>query len=173
MNSILEEAGQSFQVTRERIRQIEAKALRKLPAERALRLVHFSRSILNAEAFPMATIVNCWSVLAVRDLALSTRYYMEVLGFTKEPINGPGWSFLSRDSFRIMLGECVDERPAGELGNHSYFAYWNIEGVDDLYQEFVAKGAIVTSKPTNKPWGLREFSLSTPDGHRIVCGETL
>ena len=80
---------------------------------------------------------------------------------------------MSRDRFRVMLGECVDERPAGELGNHSYFAYWNVEGVDALYAEFVAKGAIVTSWPTNKPWGLREFGLSTPDGHRIVCGETI
>ncbi len=52
-------------------------------------------------------------------------------------------------------------------------AYWNVEGVDDPYREFVAKGALVSSKPTNKPWGLREFGLSTPDGHRIVCGEAI
>jgi uncharacterized glyoxalase superfamily protein PhnB len=112
-------------------------------------------------------------VLAVRDLEVSTGYCMDVLGFQKEPVNAAGWSFLARDSFRVMLGECVDERPAAELGNHSYFAYWNVEGVDDLYREFVAKGALVSSKPTNKPWGLREFGLSTPDGHRIVSGETI
>jgi uncharacterized glyoxalase superfamily protein PhnB len=112
-------------------------------------------------------------VLAVRDLAVSTRYYIEVLGFQKDPIHAPGWSFLTRDHFRVMLGECPDERPAGELGNHSYFAYWNVEGVDDLYQEFLKKGAMVTSAPMDKPWGLREFGLSTPDGHRIVCGQLI
>jgi uncharacterized glyoxalase superfamily protein PhnB len=121
----------------------------------------------------MAKIVNSWCVLAVRDLEVSTRYYMDVLGFRKEPINAAGWSFLSRDSFRVMLGECSDERPAAELGNHSYFAYWNVEGVDDLYREFAAKSALVAAPPTNKPWGLREFALSTPDGHRITCGETI
>lgn len=121
----------------------------------------------------MAQIVNSRCVLAVRDLALSTRYYVDVLGFQKDPIDAAGWSFLSRDHFRLMLGECVDERAAGELGNHSYFAYWNVTGVDDLYREFAAKGALVTSKPANKPWGLREFFLSTPDGHRIVCGEEI
>jgi predicted enzyme related to lactoylglutathione lyase len=121
----------------------------------------------------MSKIVDSRSVLAVRDLELSTRYYVDVLGFAKDPIDGPGWSFLSRDRFRVMLGECVDERPAGELGNHSWFVYWNVEGVDDLYQELVAKGALVSSAPTDKPWGLREFGMSTPDGHRIVCGETL
>ena len=78
-----------------------------------------------------------------------TRYYIDILGFRKDPISAEGWSFLTRDSFRVMLGECVDERPAGELGNHSYFAYWNVEGVDDLYSELVGKGAMVSSPPTN------------------------
>lgn len=121
----------------------------------------------------MPQIVNSRCVLAVRDLEVSTRYYMEVLGFCKDPIDAPGWSFLTRDSFRVMLGECVDERPASELNNHSYFAYWNVKGVDELYREFADKGALISSRPTNKPWGLREFGLSTPDGHRIVCGEEI
>lgn len=121
----------------------------------------------------MAQIVNSRCVLAVRDLKLSTSYYIDVLGFTEDPIRAEGWSFLTRDCFRVMLGECADDRPASELRNHSYFAYWNVKGVDDLYLEFVAKGALVSSKPTNKPWGLREFGLSTPDGHRITCGEEI
>lgn len=121
----------------------------------------------------MPEIVNSWCVLAVRNLEVSTRYYVDVLGFKKEPIPAEGWSFLSRDRFRVMLGECKDERPASELANHSYFAYWNVQGVDELYQEFAAKGALTSSKPTNKPWGQREFGLSTPDGHRIVCGEEI
>jgi uncharacterized glyoxalase superfamily protein PhnB len=121
----------------------------------------------------MAEIVDSRCVLAVRDLDLSTRYYIDVLGFRKDPIDAQGWSFLTRDKFRVMLGECADERPASELGDHSYFAYWNVEGIDELYREFVANGAIVSSAPTNKPWGLREFGLRTPDGHRITCGEMI
>ena len=121
----------------------------------------------------MAQIVNSRCVLAVRDLQVSTRYYVDVLGFSVDPISAEGWSFLTRDRFRVMLGECRDEKPAAELGNHSYFAYWNIDRVDDFYREIAAKGALVTSKPENKPWGIREFGLRTPDGHRITCGETL
>jgi uncharacterized glyoxalase superfamily protein PhnB len=121
----------------------------------------------------MAQIIASRCVLAVRDLAVSTRYYIDVLGFTKDPIDAEGWSFLTRDVFQVMLGECPDQRPAGELGDHSYFAYWNVEGVDELYREFVAKGALVSSEPTDKPWGLREFGLRTPDGHRITCGELI
>jgi catechol 2,3-dioxygenase-like lactoylglutathione lyase family enzyme len=120
-----------------------------------------------------AKIVNSRCVLAVRDLQISTRYYVDVLGFTKDPIDAEGWSFLTRDVFRVMLGECSDALPASELGDHSYYAYWNVEGVDELYREFVTKGALVTSAPTDKPWGLREFGLTTPDGHRIVCGQII
>ena len=121
----------------------------------------------------MTHIINSRCVLAVRDLDVSTKYYVDVLGFRKDPINAPGWSFLTRDCFRVMLGECQDAQPADELGDHSYFAYWNVEGIDDFYQELVSKRALVTSKPANKPWGLREFGLRTPDGHRIVCGQTI
>lgn len=121
----------------------------------------------------MARIVNSLYVLAVRDLQVSTKYYLEALGFQKDPIDAAGWSFLSRDCIRVMLGECKDAQPAGDLGDHSYFAYWNVEGVDDLYRELVSRGALVTSVPIDKPWGLREFGLRTPDGHRIVCGQTI
>jgi uncharacterized glyoxalase superfamily protein PhnB len=121
----------------------------------------------------VARIVNSRCVLAVLDLMASTRYYMDVLGFSQDPINAEGWSFLTRDTFRVMLGECKDATPAGELGNHSYFAYWNVDDVDQFYQEIVAKGALVTSEPSDKPWGLREFGMRTPDGHRITCGELI
>jgi uncharacterized glyoxalase superfamily protein PhnB len=121
----------------------------------------------------VAGIVSSRCVLAVVDLEVSTRYYIDVLGFSRDPIDAAGWSFLTRDNFSVMLGECSDERPAGELGNHSYFAYWRIEGLDQFYAEVVARGALVTAKPADKPWGLRVFALRTPDGHRITCGEPL
>ena len=113
-------------------------------------------------------------VLAVRNLRISTDFYMNVLGFKRDfGDESDGWSFLSRNSVRLMLGECVDEVPASELNNHSYFAYMNVTSVDDLFNEIVANGGVPTSHPTNKQWGLREFSITTPDGHRIMFGETL
>ena len=60
----------------------------------------------------MARIVNSRCVLAVRDLNVSTRYYTEVLGFSRDPIDAAGWSFLTRDNFSVMLGECANEKPA-------------------------------------------------------------
>jgi catechol 2,3-dioxygenase-like lactoylglutathione lyase family enzyme len=69
----------------------------------------------------MAQIVDSRCVLAVRNLKESTQFYIDVLGFRRDPIEAPGWSFLTRDNFKVMFGECPDEKPASELGDHSYF----------------------------------------------------
>jgi catechol 2,3-dioxygenase-like lactoylglutathione lyase family enzyme len=120
----------------------------------------------------MTRITDCRVVLAVRDLKASTRFYIDVLGFRRDfGDESDGWSFLSRDAFKVMLGECPDEKPAAELGNHSYVAYLIVEGVDRIHEELAARGAEVTSKPVTEPWGLREFAIRTPDGHRLRFGE--
>lgn len=122
----------------------------------------------------MAGIVGSRTVLAVRDLKRSTQHYMDVLGFQRDFGDGSdGWSFLSRDAFKVMLGECRDAQPASELGDHSYVGYLLVEGVDEIHAELAARGAQLITAPTSKPWGLREFALRTPDGHRYTFGEPL
>ena len=122
----------------------------------------------------MHRIVDSRCVLAVRNLDESTRFYVDVLGFQRDFGDGSdGWSFLSWDAFKVMLGECPDEKPASELGNHSYVAYLIVQGVDQLYEEVSVRGAEVISQPTTEPWGLREFTIRTPDGHRIRFGEPI
>ena len=133
----------------------------------------YHRRIVKEKRSRLAEIENSRCVLAVRNLQVSTRYYLDVLGFKKDPIDADGWSFLTRDTFRLMLGECVDEQPASALGNHSYFAYWNVDDVDGFFEEITARNALVTSQPSDKPWGLWEFSMTTPDGHRITCGQLI
>ena len=120
----------------------------------------------------MATIRAPRSVLAVRDLPGSTDFYVNVLGFRRDPIDADGWSFLTRDAFSVMLGECADTPAASTLGDHAYFAYLLVEQLDDLHAEFSARGADC-SRPEDKPWGLREFGVRTPDGHRMMFGEPL
>ena len=121
-----------------------------------------------------ANFVASRFVLAVQDLRVSTDFYMNILGFTRDfGDESDGWSFLSRGNVRLMIGDCPGIVSAGEVGDHSYFAYINVDNVDELYAEISANGYPTSSVPTTKPWGLREFGVKTPDGHRIVFGQTM
>jgi catechol 2,3-dioxygenase-like lactoylglutathione lyase family enzyme len=109
-------------------------------------------------------------VLAVNNLVTSSDFYKNKLGFQTLWEEG-GWHFLIRDDIKIMLGECPDDKPASEINSHSYFAYLEVDNIDMLYNEYQSKGVEILSDIENKPWGQREFSIRTIDGHRITFGE--
>lgn len=111
-------------------------------------------------------------VLAVHDARKSADYYVQMLGFSvvSEP---PGWVFVVKDNCMIMLGECPDDMSPGELGCHSYYAYFKVADADLYYQSLQAKGADLLSEIEDKPWLMREFALRTIDGHRITIGHSL
>lgn len=119
----------------------------------------------------MSHIEHIRCVLAVTDLAKSAGFYRDNLGF-KVDFEVDGWAFLSRDRFSVMLGHCPDEVPAKQTGNHSWFAYANVDGVDALYLEYRQKGVNIIEPVEDKPWGMREFAIETPDGHRIKFGQS-
>lgn len=110
------------------------------------------------------------SVLAVRSLGISVPYYRDRLGMHID-LEVPGWCFLSRGNFAVMLGECPDAISAKELGDHSYFAYVTVLDAAGLFQEFSARSIEFIKPLTDEPWGMREFGLRTIDGHRIMFGQ--
>jgi uncharacterized glyoxalase superfamily protein PhnB len=112
-------------------------------------------------------------VLAVRDLAGSAAYFQDVLGFKLDWKEADDWRLMSRGGVRMMLGHCPNERPAAEIGAHSYIAYLESDDVDALHAEIAARGAIVRQVPADKPYGMREMLIATPDGHRIMVGQKL
>ena len=72
---------------------------------------------------PGMRILGSTHVIAVPDLAASSAFYRDVLGFQVEGIGGPGWRLFVKDACRIMAGECRDATPPRETGDHSYFLY--------------------------------------------------
>lgn len=115
-------------------------------------------------------VVHTRHVLAVKDLAVAAGYFKEQLGFDLD-FTAPGWEFLSFGEFKVMLGECSGEMTAEATGNHSWFAHALVKNVDEVYAEFLGRGAKILSPVSNKPWGIRDFTVITPDGHRIVFGQ--
>jgi len=112
-------------------------------------------------------------VLAVQDLAISSAYYRDQLGFAIEVLDEGTWSVFRRDEFRVMAGECRDAARAHDLGDHSYFAYVVVADANALYAEYEGRGVEVIKPLRDEPWGSREFGIRTVDGHRILFGQDL
>lgn len=120
----------------------------------------------------MSKITQTRYVLAVQNLEASVNFYTQKMGF-KIIFQFPGWCYLGRDAFIVMLGECADEPPASELGDHSYMAYIVVEDIEALHQEYQEKGVKIRKRLRTEEWGMKEFSMQTADGHRIMFGEVV
>ena len=118
----------------------------------------------------MPEILASTFVLAVNDLDASKAFYLEKLGFA-EDFCVDGWAFLSRGACKLRLGHCPDAVPMSKAQDHSWFAYLHVEDAAGLYEETVERGVEIWHELADKPWGMREFAIVTPDGHRIVFGE--
>ncbi len=120
----------------------------------------------------MFKVAKTQHILAVNDFDSALKYFTEKLGFTLGNIIG-GWAFLNLDNFYLMVGDCQGEVPAKDTNNHSLFAYINCEGIDDLYKQYQQQDVQFKQRIADKPWGLREFEVETPEGHRILFGQTI
>lgn len=118
----------------------------------------------------LATILKTRFVIAVPDLKSSAAFYRDVLGFTVHTIPDPGWLFYTSRDCTIMAGHCPDAIPPSKLGDHSYFAYLEIDEIDSFYASVQAAGAKILKTIRDEPWGMREFGLLTADGHRMMFG---
>jgi predicted enzyme related to lactoylglutathione lyase len=117
----------------------------------------------------MTEFLSCRPNLEVRDLAPAAQFLQEVLGFavdTDEP--GYGLVLLHRDS----VGLAVVRTPNPAV-NETTAAYVGVTGVDELHARCVAHGAVVTTGLTDHPWGLRDFVVELPGGHRLALGERI
>lgn len=111
-------------------------------------------------------------VLAVHKVRESAKFYSDVLGF-RVVHEDSNWIFVARDNCMIMLGECPDDMHPSQLGCHNYFSYLRVDDVNALHAELEAKGVSPLDIVADKPWGMREFCIKTPDGHRIMVGQEI
>jgi uncharacterized glyoxalase superfamily protein PhnB len=95
------------------------------------------------------------------------------IGFTIQEIGDDGWRIFEKDACRIMAGHCPDALPPKKLGDHAYFAYIQVDGLDDYFKQVQAKGGRILKPLTDEPWGMREFAVQTVDGHRIMFGTSI
>ena len=67
---------------------------------------------------------------------------------------------------RTRADRCHEAETAWDVGDHSYVAYLRVDDVDAFHDRAVDAGAEILKPPTDEPWGMREFGVRSPDGHR-------
>lgn len=116
----------------------------------------------------MPDILRTRFVIAVHDLQKSSAFYRDILGFEIHSVPDPGFLLYIAGGCTIWAGRCPDALPPSELGDHSYFAYLELNEINSFYDSVRAKGAKICKTICDEPWGMREFGLVTADGHRIM-----
>jgi uncharacterized glyoxalase superfamily protein PhnB len=113
--------------------------------------------------------LSCRPNLEVDDLAPAAEFLRDVLGFEVE-VDEPemGLMLLRRDAVELAL-----VRSVAPGVNATTAAYIGVTGIDDLYERCVARGISITADLTDHPWGLRDFVVEMPGGHRLALGERI
>lgn len=119
-----------------------------------------------------AKILDFNFVLAVPDAMSTARWWIDEMGFGGLQDFG-GWVFVERERFLIMLGSCPDAQPISALGDHQYFGYVRLDDIDAYYDEIKGNKVEFIKHPTDEAWGMREFAVRTPDGHRVMFGQEI
>jgi uncharacterized glyoxalase superfamily protein PhnB len=106
------------------------------------------------------------AVLHVKDMQTSVAFYRDSLGFAvsfswEDP---PRYVCLCRDGVAIHLNSYV---PPDGTAHVCIFC----TGIDALYAKFVASGVNMAEPIKNQSYGMRDFVVTDPDGHRLVFGQ--
>jgi predicted enzyme related to lactoylglutathione lyase len=113
--------------------------------------------------------LSCRPNLEVEDLAPAAAFLRDVLGFEVE-VDEPGMGLvlLRRNAVGLAL---VRSTTPGV--NATTAAYIGVTGVDDLHELCAARGARIVTGLADHPWGLRDFVVEMPGGHRLALGEQI
>ena len=109
--------------------------------------------------------IQCAPVLHVADVEATTCYYSDVLGFACD-YGDENYSVVCRDNSAIHFVKDT-QSPSGV-----HLFQW-VRDVDAYYQEIVDRGAQISLRPTDQPYGLREMAITDLNGVRIVFGQEI
>lgn len=117
----------------------------------------------------MTEFLNCRPNLEVADLAPAAAFLSQVLGFEIE-VDEPdmGLMLLRRDAVGLAL-----VRTSTPGVNATTAVYIGVTGVGELHAACAAHGARIVTGLEDHPWGLRDFVVEMPGGHRLVLGERI
>lgn len=121
-----------------------------------------------------------WKVapmLGTADVAALVDFFCDKLGFTRpnemfgEPGGAPVYAIVTREGIAVHLQVRHNGVfPPGPRTVHDGEAYFVVDEVDALAADFAAKGVSFLRGLIDEPYGLRDFTVETPEGHRLTFG---
>ncbi len=128
--------------------------------------------------------VASWRIaptLGVRDVKKAVEYYVSVLGFEcpggvfegVAPGEGGVYAIVRRADIEIHLQIRRREVFAAKRESIEGDAYLFVPDVDAIFEEFKAKDVVIHRAPEDAPYGLRDFVIEDPEGHRLTFGTPL
>jgi predicted enzyme related to lactoylglutathione lyase len=115
----------------------------------------------------MSEFTSCRPNLEVLDLEPTVGFLRNVLDFEVDVEEVEmGLVLLHRDAVGLAV-----VRTANPAVNETTACYIGVTDVDGLYDRCEHRGAKVVAALTDHPWGLRDFVVEIPGGHRLALGE--
>ena len=112
------------------------------------------------------------------DLQKSLAWYRDVVGFAVEE----RWEHdgklagvsLRAGNVTVMLGQDDWKKGRDRRKGEGFRIYFTTaQDVDALAKGIVARGGTLDQAPRDQEWGMRDFSLSDPDGFKITIAKEL
>jgi len=110
----------------------------------------------------------------VNDLEKSLGWYRDVLGFGveetwKSPDGRVMGVSLKAGDVSFMIGQDDWKKGRDRRKGEGFRIYCETKAsVDDLAKRIEGKGGRLDSGPTDQPWGVRDISVTDPDGFKIT-----
>jgi hypothetical protein len=117
----------------------------------------------------VADLVSIRPNLEVVDLEPTVEHLLNVFDFEVDVLEEEmGLALLRRGSVGLAI-----VRTPNPAVNETTAGYVTVTEVESLHDTSVERGATVVHPLTDHPWGLRDFVVEIPGGHRLAFGERI
>ncbi len=120
---------------------------------------------------------NICPIFISEDVQKTVRFYVETLGFkfANHLDKNDNFATIYKDSVEIVIVQKIKgkiENNSTKYGNgfDAYIDTDSIEGIDVVYDEYLAREVKIISKPQMTDYGSYEFVFEDIDGRRIGIG---
>lgn len=103
--------------------------------------------------------------LPVTDVEATQAWYRDVLGF-EVAWGGSEFGAVWQDRVEIFFARVQTPLPGSCV-------CVRVDDADALHERYRQSGAPIVAGLEDKPWGMREFTLQDPNGHRLRIGHPI